>query len=97
MFLVVHATECRHISLPELPLTACHLYWHVHPCASRLCSCRYRATGDPFYVEVGRVIMMALEDHTRVPCGFAAIKDVRGFVLEDQMDSFVLAETFKYL
>jgi len=41
--------------------------------------------------------MMALEDHTRVPCGFAAIKDVRGFVLEDQMDSFVLAETFKYL
>ena len=30
-------------------------------------------------------------------CGYASIKDVRTMQKEDRMDSFVLAETFKYL
>lgn len=33
----------------------------------------------------------------QVPCGYAAVKDVRTGVHEDRMDSFVLSETFKYL
>lgn len=32
-----------------------------------------------------------------MPCGYAAVNDVRTREQEDRMDSFVLAETFKYL
>ena len=57
----------------------------------------------------------SLQKHARVPCGFAAVSDVRTLEHEDRyekkrdkevkftsilfpsMDSFVLAETFKYL
>lgn len=38
-----------------------------------------------------------MEKYARVPCGFAAVKDVRTNSKDDRMDSFVLAETFKYL
>ncbi len=79
----------------------------------------YRATGDPYYLDVGKIILEALNRSARVPCGFASIKDIRTWEREDQMvlfvmfssclyfrlfcfnvylqDSFVLAETFKYL
>jgi hypothetical protein len=46
---------------------------------------------------VGRTIITNLEKHARVPCGYAAISDVSTGQHEDRMDSFVLAETFKYL
>eukprot|EP00051_Salpingoeca_urceolata_P022994 m.384968 g.384968 ORF g.384968 m.384968 type:complete len:794 (+) comp20050_c6_seq4:476-2857(+) len=57
----------------------------------------YKATGDPFYLEVGKSIISSYQQLARVKCGFAAIKDVRHQTHEDKMDSFVLAETFKYL
>lgn len=41
--------------------------------------------------------MRTLQDHTRVPCGFAAVNDIRTGKNEDRMDSFVLSETLKYL
>jgi len=41
--------------------------------------------------------LRALQKFARVPCGYAAVKDVRTAAHEDRMDSFVLAETFKYL
>ncbi|KAF4522599.1 hypothetical protein B566_EDAN003579 [Ephemera danica] len=41
--------------------------------------------------------MRSLQTYARVPCGYAAVKDVRTSAHEDRMDSFVLAETFKYL
>lgn len=41
--------------------------------------------------------MSSLQRYARVPCGYAAVKDVRTSQHEDQMDSFVLSETFKYL
>jgi len=54
--------------------------------------------GDPFYLEVGESIVRNLQEKARVPCGFAAILDVRkDNSLEDKMDSFFLAETLKYL
>ena len=46
---------------------------------------------------MGRDIVNALEQQTRVACGFAGIKDVRKKTHEDRMDSFFLAEMFKYL
>jgi hypothetical protein len=57
----------------------------------------FQATGDPHYLEVGRTILTNLETHARVPCGYAALSDVSTGQHEDRMDSFVLAETFKYL
>lgn len=41
--------------------------------------------------------MRTLQDHARVPCGFAAVNDIRTGKNEDRMDSFVLSETLKYL
>lgn len=57
----------------------------------------YQATNDPYYLDIGKTVIDNLNKYTRVPCGFATIKDVRGSTHEDRMDSFVLAETFKYL
>jgi hypothetical protein len=62
----------------------------------------YRATRNPFYLEVGKYVLESLNKHTRVPCGFAAVEDVlllaNGTAKhEDRMDSFFLAETLKYL
>jgi ER degradation enhancer, mannosidase alpha-like 3 len=48
-------------------------------------------------VKVGRDALRALQKFARVPCGYAAVKDVRTSAHEDRMDSFVLAETLKYL
>ncbi|TTJ69858.1 ER degradation-enhancing alpha-mannosidase-like protein 3 [Bagarius yarrelli] len=55
------------------------------------------ATRDPYYLEVGRSVLENLNRFARVPCGFAAMKDVRTGSHEDRMDSFFLAEMFKYL
>ncbi|XP_075930932.1 ER degradation-enhancing alpha-mannosidase-like protein 3 isoform X3 [Petromyzon marinus] len=57
----------------------------------------FKATGDPHYLEVGRSIVDNLNAHARVPCGFAGVRDVRTGTHEDRMDSYFLAETFKYL
>ncbi|XP_012495417.1 PREDICTED: ER degradation-enhancing alpha-mannosidase-like protein 3 [Propithecus coquereli] len=58
---------------------------------------RTLATGDPYYLEVGKTLIENLNKYARVPCGFAAMKDVRTGSHEDRMDSFFLAEMFKYL
>ncbi|MEQ2184015.1 ER degradation-enhancing alpha-mannosidase-like protein 3 [Goodea atripinnis] len=64
---------------------------------SPLSSHSHQATGDPYYLEAGRTILDNLNRFARVPCGFAAMKDVRTGSHEDRMDSFFLAEMFKYL
>jgi mannosidase alpha-like ER degradation enhancer 1 len=57
----------------------------------------YQATKDPFYLEVGEMIVEDLNRRTRVPCGFAAMTDVRTGQLEGRMESFMLSESLKYL
>jgi mannosidase alpha-like ER degradation enhancer 1 len=57
----------------------------------------YMATKDPFYLDVGEMVIQDLNNRTRVPCGFASIGDVRSGRLEDRMESFMLSETLKYL
>lgn len=42
-------------------------------------------------------MLKTLHEHARVPCGFAAVNDIRTGRHEDRMDSFVLSETLKYL
>ncbi|KAJ2781123.1 hypothetical protein H4R18_003065 [Coemansia javaensis] len=61
----------------------------------------HRVTGDPVYREWGWDIFQAIERYTRVEHGYAAYRDVRKTTpngnLDDSMESFLLAETLKYL
>eukprot|EP01117_Protostelium_nocturnum_P019222 TRINITY_DN8276_c0_g2_i1.p1 TRINITY_DN8276_c0_g2~~TRINITY_DN8276_c0_g2_i1.p1 ORF type:complete len:832 (+),score=187.80 TRINITY_DN8276_c0_g2_i1:79-2496(+) len=57
----------------------------------------YLATGDHFYLDVGKRIMSDLQDLMRTDCGFASIADPFTKRLEDRLDSFFLSETLKYL
>lgn len=57
----------------------------------------YQATGDVFYLDVGRQIMCDLEKHTKVVCGYGTVHDVTTKELEDRMESYFLSETLKYL
>ncbi|PIK47189.1 putative ER degradation-enhancing alpha-mannosidase-like protein 3 isoform X2 [Apostichopus japonicus] len=90
----------RHKFLPEAFTPEYDVYWGQHPLRPEFVESTYflyKATNDPHYLEVGRDVMDSLQKYARVPCGFAGIKDVRTGSHEDRMDSFVLAETFKYL
>jgi len=55
----------------------------------------YGATNATFYLEFGRQVVDFLQEHCRVPCGFASIADVTTKRLDDRMDSYFLAETLK--
>ncbi|XP_010532268.1 PREDICTED: alpha-mannosidase I MNS5 isoform X2 [Tarenaya hassleriana] len=57
----------------------------------------YQATKDPWYIEVGELIVKSLNLYTKVEGGFASVKDVTTMQLEDHQHSFFLAETCKYL
>ncbi|EPS95376.1 hypothetical protein FOMPIDRAFT_146232 [Fomitopsis schrenkii] len=57
----------------------------------------YRATRDPFYLDVGGRILYDLITRSKVGCGLASIQDLRSKAHEDRMESFVLSETLKYL
>lgn len=57
----------------------------------------YKATGDHYYLQAAKKVLQALQKHARVPCGFAAVNDLRTGKHDDRMDSFVLSETLKYL
>lgn len=48
------------------------------------------------WIEAGKVVLEGLET-TRVNCGYAAVKNVETKELEDNMPSFFLSETLKYL
>ncbi|CAH8490220.1 unnamed protein product [Schistosoma turkestanicum] len=90
----------RNKLLPEAFTPDFNVHWGQHLLRPELIESTYllyRATEDPYYLQVGEQIVNDLEKYTRVPCGFAAIKDVRTMERVDQLDSFVLAETFKYL
>lgn len=59
----------------------------------------YRVTGDVKYREWAWTIFLAMERHSRVPNGYASLKDVRSSApeMEDQLETFFFAETLKYL
>lgn len=67
---------------PELAESALHLFL---------------ATRDPHFLVVGRELASALNEISRVRCGFAAIADAKTHRLDDRMDSYFFAETLKYL
>lgn len=90
----------RHKFIPEAFTTDFQVHWGNHPLRPEFIESTYFlyvATNDPYYLEVGKNILKSLQKYARVPCGYAAVNDVRTGKQEDRLDSFVLAETFKYL
>jgi len=57
----------------------------------------YRATRDPYLIQVGVDILRSLQHSAKTACGYATINDVRDHRKADRMESFFLAETTKYL
>ncbi|OWF51949.1 ER degradation-enhancing alpha-mannosidase-like protein 2 [Mizuhopecten yessoensis] len=57
----------------------------------------YRATKDPYLLEIGIDILESIEHSTKTKCGYATVKNVATHELENRMESFFLAETTKYL
>ncbi|XP_064395990.1 ER degradation-enhancing alpha-mannosidase-like protein 3 isoform X1 [Halichondria panicea] len=97
--MLYHVME-RHNFLPEAFTHDFRVHWGNHPLRPEFIESTYflyKATGDPYYLDVGRSVVNNLNKYARVRCGFAAIKDLRTNAHDDRMDSFVLAETFKYL
>ena len=58
---------------------------------------QYRSTGDRSWLHAAHKLLVNLEKHTKVRCGHAAIQDVATLQLADEMPSFFLSETCKYL
>jgi mannosidase alpha-like ER degradation enhancer 2 len=56
----------------------------------------YHFTRDPQYRKMGEKIFDDFVKYCRVDAGYAALKDVVTKEKRDEMESFVLAETFKY-
>jgi hypothetical protein len=54
-------------------------------------------TKDPRYLEMGRTFLKDIEGHCKTDAGFTVVKDVTTMEKGDEMPSFFLAETLKYL
>jgi mannosidase alpha-like ER degradation enhancer 2 len=57
----------------------------------------YRLTGDTRYREMGKVFFDSLVKYCRTDAGYAALSDVVKKTKKDEMESFFLAETLKYV
>ena len=56
----------------------------------------YRITGDPAYRRMGERLFYDFVKYCRAEAGYAALEDVVTKQKRDEMESFALAETFKY-
>ncbi|OLY83010.1 ER degradation-enhancing alpha-mannosidase-like protein 1 [Smittium mucronatum] len=57
----------------------------------------YTATKDPFYLEVGEMILNDINSSMKTKCGYGGLRDLFKRKIDDRMESFALSETFKYL
>ncbi|KAG2232457.1 hypothetical protein INT48_005174, partial [Thamnidium elegans] len=63
----------------------------------------YRMTGDPVYQEYGWLIYQGIETYCKTKSAYASVKNVRLSKMDttsnqiDSMETFLFAETFKYL
>ena len=55
----------------------------------------YRATQDPYYLDVAERILFDITTRSKVECGLAGIQDLRTNKRDDRMESFALSETLK--
>lgn len=80
-----------------LPNEAVHSF--IRPETAESLFYLYRLTGKERYRELGKKMFTAIVKHSKVDGGYASVKDVTAVPTEkiDEMQSFILAETFKYL
>jgi len=57
----------------------------------------YLATKDPFYLDVGEMILNDIESYCKTECGYAQLNPLTRFKKEDRMESFFISESLKYL
>jgi mannosyl-oligosaccharide alpha-1,2-mannosidase len=103
--------EMYHITQTKLPGEAVHfsggrmqvaggaVYSLQRPETAETLMYLYRLTRDEKYREYGGEIIDAIERHSKVANGFSGLRDVNAVPppLDDFQQSFLLAETFKYL
>ena len=70
--------------------------YHLRPEIAESTYYLYRYTGDPQYRRMGEKIFNDFVKYCRTDAGYAALADVTTKQQRDEMESFVLAETFKY-
>jgi mannosidase alpha-like ER degradation enhancer 2 len=57
----------------------------------------YQYTNDPRYIEMGKVFLKNLKLYCRMDEGYSGLKNVATKERTDLMESYFLAETWKYL
>ncbi|MFH4975918.1 hypothetical protein AB6A40_002627 [Gnathostoma spinigerum] len=57
----------------------------------------YRATQDPYLLQLAAGVVEAIEHSCLTSCGYATVRSVEDHTIEDRMESFFLSETTKYL
>eukprot|EP00415_Alexandrium_ostenfeldii_P003600 UN3600 len=84
-------------SVREVPAGARHSF--LRPETAESLFYLYRLTGKEKYRRWGAKLFRAIMDHSKVDAGFASVADVNKVPTDklDDMQSFVLAETLKYL
>jgi len=82
-------------------MEAHHAQWHclLRPEAAEAIFYMFYYTGDPRYRRMAGLIFEAIESHARTHHGYSAVADVRQAhpALRNEMETFFLAETLKYL
>ncbi|KAL6928872.1 hypothetical protein ACO0SA_002202 [Hanseniaspora valbyensis] len=74
------------------------LEWYpLRPEMIESCYFLYQATKDPFYLHIGEEILKDLKNRYTCECGLCGVQDIRTGELQDEMETFVLGETLKYL
>ncbi|MFI5253060.1 MAG: glycoside hydrolase family 47 protein [Bacteroidota bacterium] len=81
-YTTMKVTYPTYVLRPEVIESAYYLYHYTH---------------DPKYLKMGETFYNDLVKYCRTDDGYAALKDVATHEKRDQMESFFLAETMKYL
>jgi len=97
------APECFHVNesppfdFKDVPHTGRHSF--LRPETAESLFYLYRFTGDEQYRKWGEKIFQAIQAHGKVDGGFSSVQDVNKIptVKVDELQSFVMAETLKYL
>lgn len=67
----------RHDFIPEAFTSDFQVHWGEHLLRPEFIESTYflyRATLDPYYLQVGETVLKSLQKHARVTCGYASIK-----------------------
>jgi ER degradation enhancer, mannosidase alpha-like 2 len=90
----LHGIEPEVIDYKTMRATA--LTYHLRPEIIESTYYLYHSTRDPEYRRMGETIFNDFVKHCRTETGYAALQNVITKEKRDEMESFALAETFKY-